>query len=78
MACLARGSSGSAGRRCRSQPVQGREATEKAVTAPEGAAFLPGRVVLVVADVVYVDVRQQPPDRRAVGGPQGGPTPSVQ
>jgi hypothetical protein len=37
-------------------PVQGREAAEKAVTAPEGAASLPGRVVLVVADVVYVAV----------------------
>jgi hypothetical protein len=54
------------------QPVQGLEAAEKAVTAPEGAAFLPGRVVLVVADVVYVAVHQQPPDRRAAGGQQGG------
>ena len=71
-ASLARGSSGSAGRRFRSQPVQGLEAAEKALTAPEGEAFLPGRVVLVVADVVCVAVHQQPPDRRAAGGQQGG------
>jgi hypothetical protein len=29
-------------------------------------AFLPGRAVLVVADVVCVAVHQQPPGRRAV------------
>jgi hypothetical protein len=52
--------------------VQGLEAAEKAVTAPEGAAFMPGRVVLVVADVVYVAVHQQPPDRHAAGRQQGG------
>ena len=52
--------------------MQRLEAAEKAVTAPEGAAFLPGRVVLVVADVVYVAVHQQLPDRRAAGGQQGG------
>ena len=34
------------------------------------AAFLPGRVGVGVADVVYVAVHPRPPDRRAVGDEQ--------